>query len=265
MNSNSKLKSSMNDIMLYSDSINPLERNITTYNSSIKSRTNFVEDSIRIDHLYLKETLVMKNTEDYRYTIIDFDIDFTINENEYISEEEKKKRYNNEENKIYCGRFPHLNFCGCKYPCSVLLNQISPIEISDQIYAGAIECAYKTKELLKLGITHILNVSCTAYNRRRYFKYLDIYIGDSHTDNAIKFFKITNRFIEDAIKKGQKILIHSVQGKSRCWVFLAAFLIGKMRMNYVAAFDYLREKFPYAEPNDNFLTQLKHYDLEMNT
>ena len=93
---------------------------------------------------------------------------------------------------------------------------------------------------------------------------MDIFIADNHTENAIKFFKVTNRFIEDAIKKGHKILVHSLQGRSRCWVFLIAFLIGKFRMKYAQAFEYVRERFPWAEPNDNFLTQLKHYDLEMN-
>ena len=37
--------------------------------------------------------------------------------NQYLTLEEKKKAYNGEEDKIYCGRFPHLDYCGCKYPC----------------------------------------------------------------------------------------------------------------------------------------------------
>jgi hypothetical protein len=253
-----------NENNIYSLSINTFDKNISSYYGSLKSKLNFPEESTRINHLFLKESIVVGNLEEYRYFSSKLDIDLTINHNEYISDEEKKKRYNNEEDEVYCGRFPHLQYCGCGYPCSILLNKISPIEVSQQIYAGPIESAYKTKELLKLKITHILNVSCLAYNKRKYFKYLDIYIGDNHTENAIKFFKITNRFIEDAIKKDQKILIHSINGKSRCWVFLMAYLIGKLKMKYLVALDFIREKFPYAEPNENFLTQLKHYDLETN-
>jgi protein-tyrosine phosphatase len=250
---------------MYSSSINTFDKNISSYNPSLKSKVNFIEDSTRVNHLYLKENLQVGNLEDYRYFSLCLDIDLEVNINEYVSEEEKKKRYNNEEDEILCGRFPHLNYCGCEYPCSLLLNKISPIDFSDQIFVGPIESAYKTKELLKNKITHILNLSCTAYNKRKYFKYLDIYINDNHTENAIKFFKITNRFIDDAIKKDQKILIHSIKGKSRCWVFLMAYLIGKRQSKYLMALESVRQKFPYAEPNENFLTQLKHYDLETNT
>lgn len=73
------------------------------------------------------------------------------------------------------------------------------------------------------------------------------------------------RFIADAAENDKNILIHSVQGKSRCWVFFIAYLISRKRLKYIAAYDIVKEKFPYAEPNDNFLTQLKHYDLETNT
>ena len=56
-----------------------------------------------------------------------------------------------------------------------------------------------------------------------------------------------------------------MQGKSRCWVFLIAFLIGICKMKFASAFELVKDKFQYCEPNDNFLTQLKHYDLDMNT
>jgi len=249
---------------IYNSSINLLDKNISSYASSLRSNKKLQDDTQRINHIYIKENLTVTNLEKHRYTLLASEIDISSDKNEYLTEEEKKKRYNKEEDEIYCGRFPHLNYCGCKYPCSLILNKISPIEINDQFYVGPIECAFKTKELLNLKITHILNVSCTAYNKRKYFKYLDIYIADNHTENSIKFFKITNRFIEDAVKKGGKILIHSVQGSSRCWVFLIAYLIGKCRMKYVKALEYAKEKFSYADPNDNFLTQLKHYDLEIN-
>jgi len=177
-------------------SVNILDKNITSYNASVKSKGTFSEDSIRITHLYLKENLLVSNLEDYRYMKAEYQSDLN-NMNDltrFISEEEKKKGYQNEEEDILCGRFPHLSYCGCKYPCAITLNRIKPILITDHIYVGPIECAFKTKELLALKITNILNVSCTEYNKRtKYFKYLDIYLNDNHTENAIKFFKITNR------------------------------------------------------------------------
>jgi hypothetical protein len=251
------------DIMLYSgDSL--LNKNISSYTSSIKSKGNLVDDSVRIQHLYFREDVVLSNLEACREQIAYYKENLKVTSFDFLPEEEKKKRYNKEEDDIYCGRFPHLNYCGCKWPCSVTLDRIKPIEMTENISVGSIECAYKTKELLSNKITHVLNVSCMAYCKRKYFKYLDIFIADNHTENAIKYFKITNRFIDEAVSSNQKIIIHSVQGRSRCWVFLMAYLISKWKMKYLIALDYIRDRFAYAEPNDNFLTQLKHYDLEMN-
>ena len=140
-----------------------------------------------------------------------------------------------------------------------------PIQIDENIYVGPLESVFKTKELLFLKIKYILNVSCVSYNKRiKYFKYYDIFINDNHTENAIKYFKITNRFIDDAVNSGGKILIHSENGTSRCWVFLMAYLIGRRQMTFNQAYDLVRSKFNHVEPNDNFLTQLKHYDLKVN-
>jgi hypothetical protein len=233
------------------------------YTGKLRRKKNEVEHN-RVNHLYIKEVIILPPTDEPRYQKIVIDVQLESNQSEYLSEDEKKKRYNKEEDEIFCGRFPHLTYCGCKYPCSIILNKIFPVEIGDQIIVGPIETVYKTKELIKFKVSHILNVSCSAYNQRKYFKYLNIFVADNHTENAIKFFKITNRFIDQAIIKGERVLIHSLNGKSRAWVFLMAYLIGKEKMKFAKAFDFVREKFPGAEPNENFLTQLKHYDLETN-
>ena len=221
---------------------------------------------VRILNAYLPEEVMVPSLEPYRTQEIDYGKEFDLEKNKrYITYEDKKKAYCGEEEHIFCGRFPHLSDCGCKYPCALLLPKIHPVEIIDGIYVGSIESALKTKELLFLKIKNILNLSCTSYNKRiKYFKYLDIFINDNHTENAIKYFKITNRFIEDSIESGGKILVHSENGTSRCWVFVMAYLIGKRKMNFNIAYDLVKSKFGHVEPNDNFLTQLKHYDLKIN-
>ena len=122
----------------------------------------------------------------------------------------------------------------------------------------------QTKELLFLKIEYILNVSCIEYHKRKFFNYYDIYINDSSSENVIKFFKITNRIIDNVLSENKRILIHSENGKSRCYVFVMAYLIGRKGLKFSEAYEKVKEKFKKAEPNDNFLTQLKHYDLEVN-
>jgi hypothetical protein len=255
------MKPSAYEVNLYS-SENVLDKNITSFGGAI-TKSNFL-DEYKIDHLYIRESIHVSNIEDYRYNTAKYDSDLVQKFSEYWTEEERKKRYSGEEDEMYCGRFPHLSYCGCKIPCSIALDLIHPIQMMDNIYVGPIEAVFKTKQLLGSKIHYVLNVSCTEYNKRKYFKFLDIYINDNHTENAIKFFKVTNRFIDEAVKSDRKVLIHSVQGKSRCWVFYLAYLIGRCRMKFVQAFKAVTDRFPYAEPNDNFLTQLKHYDLETN-
>ena len=239
-----------------------------TFSNYQTRKTNDIEktdENIRINHLYINEELYIDSLDKYRHKYCEYGNEYDLMKgNQYLTLEEKKKAYNGEEDKIYCGRFPHLNYCGCKFPCSIMLEKIHPIEIIDNIFCGPIECAYKTKELLFLKINFILNVSCITYRKRiKYFKYYDIYINDNNTENAIKFFKITNRFIDEAVNNG-KILIHSENGQSRCFVFILAYLIGRKGFKFADAYEKIKEKFRFAEPNDNFLTQLKHYDLEVN-
>jgi hypothetical protein len=59
--------------------------------------------------------------------------------------------------------------------------------------------------VVEMGVTHILNVTCREYmKRRKYFKYLDIQIYDAHNEDAKKHFRITNRFIDEGRRDGQE-------------------------------------------------------------
>ena len=130
---------------------------------------------------------------------------------------------------------------------------------------GPYQAAFKTKQLIELGVTHILNVTCREYTKRnKYFKYLDIHIYDTHSEDAKKNFRITNRFIDEARKNQDcKILVHSVQGKSRAATFILAYLIGKERMKLKEGLALLRQFVPEVEPNESFMQQLAEYDLEI--
>lgn len=97
-------------------------------------------------------------------------------------------KYQGEEDDITCGRFPHLDACGCDIPCLIALKEIKLIEVIDGIFMGPYQACFKTKELLEAGVTHILNVSTKQYTKRKYFKYLDINIYDVHSEDAKKHF-----------------------------------------------------------------------------
>ena len=118
---------------------------------------------------------------------------------------------------------------------------------------GPFQSAFKTKDLIEKGVTHILNASCKEYTKRqKYFKYLDVPVQDEVGENAKKYFRITSRFIDEGIKNGA-ILVHSVQGKSRAPTFILAYLIYKEKMKLKDGLALLREYVNEVEPNESFM------------
>ena len=88
-------------------------------------------------------------------------------------------QYEGDEEDIICGRFPHLQVCACEINSQIALKEINLFQVYPGIYMGPFQAAFKTKDLIEKGVTHILNASCKEYTKRnKYFKYLDIPILD---------------------------------------------------------------------------------------
>lgn len=68
-----------------------------------------------------------------------------------------------------------MDVCACDIQCSIALSEINLFEVYPGIFMGPYQAGFKTKNLLETGVTHILDVTCREYmKRRKYFKYLDI-------------------------------------------------------------------------------------------
>ena len=170
--------------------------------------------------------------------------------------------YENDEDELVCGRFPHLDVCACEISCQIALKEINLFQVYPGIFMGPYQSSFKTQDLIEKGVTHVLNVSCKEYTKRsKYFKYLDIHVTDDIGENASKYFRITNRFLDDAVKNGA-VLVHSVQGKSRAPTFILAYLIYREKMKLKDGLTLLREYVNEVEPNESFMQQLADYDLE---
>lgn len=170
--------------------------------------------------------------------------------------------YKGEEDEVTCARFPHLKFCACSLPTEIALKEIRCLEVHVNLYLGPLPAAFNTRELLQIGITHILNVSSEAYTKRKYFEYLNIDVYDNHEEDIKKYFRISNRFIKNAVQKGGKVLVHSSNGKSRGPAFILAYFISNCKINLKKGMDQLKAYIPDLEINHNFYKQLEIYDLE---
>ena len=128
------------------------------------------------------------------------------------------------------------------------------IEVYNGIFMGPFQSGFKTAELIQAGVTHVLNVTCKAYTKReKFFKYLDLHINDEVQEDAKKYFRITNRFINEALRSGGKILVHSVDGKSRCATFILAWLICNEGIKLKDGLALLRQHVAEVEPNEGFM------------
>ena len=100
----------------------------------------------------------------------------------------------------------------------------------------------------------MLNVTCKAYTKReKYFKYLDLQIYDEVQEDAKRYFRITNRFINEALRSGGKILVHSIDGRSRCATFILAYLICNEGIKLKDGLALLRQYVGEVEPNEGFM------------
>ena len=161
-----------------------------------------------------------------------------------------RSQYQGEEETVVCGRFPHLDF----NVDDVDFRDISLFEVFDGIFMGPFQSGFKTGELIDAGVTHILNVTCKAYTKRdKYFKYLDLHIYDEPAENSKKYYRITNRFIRQALASGGKVLVQSVEGKSRCATFVLAYLIKEHGIKLKDGLTLLREYVAEVEPNEGFM------------
>ena len=74
-------------------------------------------------------------------------------------------------------------------------------------------------------------MTCKSYTlRTKYFKYLNLQVQDEKTEDAKKHFRATNRFIQEALDNGGKVLVQSVEGRSRSSTFVLAYMINKERL-----------------------------------
>lgn len=110
----------------------------------------------------------------------------------------------------------------------------------------------------------MLNLSSNEYTKRtKYFKYLTIDIFDSNDEDIKKHFRITNRFISEALKNNGKVLIHGINGKSRAMAFSLAYLINVAKIPMKNGLELLMSSInEKPEINHYFMKQLEQYDLE---
>lgn len=168
--------------------------------------------------------------------------------------------YDGSEDNILCSRFPHMKFCGCENNC--LFEAYDAYPVTKRLFVCNFVSGFKTRSLIESGITHILNITCKEYTKRtKFFKYSTIDIRNNTEEDIKKFFRMTNRYIQQSIDQGGTVLIHGGQLELAV-CFALSYLIGVLRTPIKPSMDIIKRAVPNMEISSHFYKQLQNYDLE---
>jgi len=131
-----------------------------------------------------------------------------------------------------------------------------------KLFIGGWESAKHREGLKFRKITHILqlaNTNTILYPEE--FQYWVLDVKDKSSENIIQHFKTTNQYIDKIINAPDSaILVHCMMGVSRSSAFVIAYLMYSQNMTFQEAFDFLKNKRNFINPNKGFQKQLQDYE-----
>ncbi|XP_067011290.1 serine/threonine/tyrosine-interacting protein [Anabrus simplex] len=141
-------------------------------------------------------------------------------------------------------------------------------EIVPGLFLGPYSAAMKSKKeiLLNHGITHIVCVrqSIEAHfirpNFKDTFRYLELDIADTVTENIIQHFPKVRAFINESLENGGKTLVHGNAGISRSAALVLAYIMEKYGLSCSYAFSLVQQRRFCINPNEGFMQQLAEFE-----
>merc|ERR1711933_19173 len=164
-----------------------------------------------------------------------------------MSEEELINSYdpNNEENNYHLPNhlYKQLQLTHYRQVCSEVVS--GAVFIAGYQVAGDGECLHKH------GITHIVNTAADVCENRfpDQFSYVTYYLKDTNSEDISLLFYRTLEWMQNAIKKGGRVLVHCREGVSRSSTMVIAYLMWRFNMSFEAAHEKIRKVRPICNPN----------------
>jgi len=132
----------------------------------------------------------------------------------------------------------------------------------DHLFLGSVGAAYNSQTLTNLKISHILTVcDCLPPKFPGEFEYKVISVSDEPSTRLNLYFKEATDFIRNAIADGGNVLVHCFAGVSRSASVVIAYLMRFHCMEYLKAYNLVKAKRPWINPNYGFQAQLKRYGV----
>ena len=136
-------------------------------------------------------------------------------------------------------------------------------QVVDGLFIGSKDAAAYLEGLKKHSVTHILNAAINCFNvYPDEFVYKSEPIYDQPSFDITPYLHSSADFIKDALDGGGKVLCHCAAGISRSSTLILAYLIKWRKMSLDEGLATVRVVRPFAQPNDGFMEQLKHYEAQ---
>jgi len=139
-------------------------------------------------------------------------------------------------------------------------------EILPGLLLGPFQASKSLEILQKLSISHIVCIRDLkeAFSvKPRYpelFSYLVLDVQDNEEQNLIRVFPQAKTFIDNAIAKGGRVLVHCNGGISLSPAFVIMFVMQHYRISWEEALHYVQNRRYCISPNSGFITQIKEYE-----
>jgi len=171
-----------------------------------------------------------------------------------MSEEEMIRTYDptNEENNYHLPDhvYKALQLKQYRQACSEV--------VPGAVYLGGYQVAGDLACLQRHGITHIVNMAADVCDSSfpQHFSYLTYYLKDTNNEDISPLFYRTLDWMQSAVERGGRVLVHCREGVSRSATMAIAYLMWRQGLSFEAAHEKLRRSRPICNPNTGFICQL---------
>lgn len=137
--------------------------------------------------------------------------------------------------------------------------------VTSGLFIGGEAAARNKSLLLRLGITHIVNLNSgdSIVDEYEEFEYFPVILNDSVFEDLNRDFWNAVKFIDCAINQKGNVLVHCRRGISRSAALCVAYLMDHRGMSYDSAMNLVKKQRPVVNVNQGFAEQLKYHEDQL--
>jgi len=162
--------------------------------------------------------------------------------------------------KIYCSS------SSCSSSARLTLTTFIPNPITEvirgKLYLGCEDNAWDEKELLSLGITHILSVS-NHINPIKGIDHKHFVMNDCGRTDLNTVMEKVYPFMERGQETGKKLFVHCKLGQNRSATLVISFLMKNKGLSVYEAYKMLKEMRPLVHIHHNYAKMLLNLEREL--